>query len=68
MARLNQSDLNFRLDTHELLPNIDLLAKMGTLHLDSSSPDEHSRPRDDEEALTLQADWSKEEEAKAKRK
>lgn len=31
-------------------------------------PSQFGRPRDDEEALTRQVDWSREEELKAKRK
>lgn len=41
---------------------------MGTSDFKSSNPDEHRPPREDEEALTLRVDWSKEEERKAKRK
>ncbi|CAM1501311.1 Fc.00g104730.m01.CDS01 [Cosmosporella sp. VM-42] len=41
---------------------------MGIFDTKSKHPDGFLPPRDDEEALTLRADWSKEEEAKAKRK
>lgn len=41
---------------------------MGFHSKKTSHPDEFSRPQDDEEALTLQVDWSPEEEHKAKRK
>lgn len=41
---------------------------MSGLDLKSSNPDDYSRPREDEEVLNLEQDWTKEEEAKAKRK
>lgn len=40
---------------------------MGKLET-NSDPNQFSRPRDDEEALTLRNDWSPQEERKAKRK
>jgi hypothetical protein len=33
-----------------------------------ADPDHHPPPTEDEEALTLHVDWTKEEEARAKRK
>lgn len=36
--------------------------------LKTADPDYHTPPGDDEEPLTLQVDWSKEEESRAKRK
>jgi len=41
---------------------------MSGLDLKTSNPDEYPRPREDEEVLNLDTDWTKEEEAKAKRK
>lgn len=41
---------------------------MSTLDIKSANPDQYAPPRDDEEALTLHCDWTKDEEAKAKRK
>jgi predicted MFS family arabinose efflux permease len=41
---------------------------MGHHSHDGSDPNHFARPQEDEEALTLQVDWSKDEEAKAKRK
>ncbi|KAG4442148.1 hypothetical protein IFR05_002361 [Cadophora sp. M221] len=41
---------------------------MSGLDLKSSNPDDYPRPREDEEVLNLDRDWTKEEEAKAKRK
>ncbi len=41
---------------------------MSISHLKSSNPDHFSPPSDDEEPFTLQEDWTKEEEVKAKRK
>jgi hypothetical protein len=41
---------------------------MSTFDIKSANPDEYPPPRDDEEALTLHRDWTKDEEAKAKRK
>lgn len=41
---------------------------MSSLPVKSGNPDEYPRPNYDEEPLALQTDWTKEEEAKAKRK
>jgi hypothetical protein len=41
---------------------------MGRHSHDGSDPNHFARPQEDEEALTLQVDWSKQEEANAKRK
>ncbi|KAH7014908.1 alternative sulfate transporter [Ilyonectria destructans] len=41
---------------------------MSKLDTKSADPTQYSPPRDDEEALNLRADWSREEERKAKRK
>lgn len=41
---------------------------MSGLDLKTSNPDEYPRPREDEEVLNLDTDWTKEEEARAKRK
>jgi hypothetical protein len=41
---------------------------MSKLDTKSADPTEYSPPREDEEALNLRADWSREEERKAKRK
>jgi len=41
---------------------------MSAIDIKSSNPDDFLPRRDDEEALALQRDWTKEEEAKAKRK
>ena len=43
-------------------------ANMSKLDFKSANPDEYLPPRDDEEALVLDQDWTKDEEAKAKRK
>lgn len=41
---------------------------MSKLDYKSANPDEYLPPRDDEEALVLDQDWTKDEETKAKRK
>ncbi|ERF76214.1 hypothetical protein EPUS_09281 [Endocarpon pusillum Z07020] len=41
---------------------------MSTFKIKSTNPDEYPLPRDDEEGLTLQRDWTEDEEVKAKRK
>lgn len=41
---------------------------MSASGIKSVHPDQFASPEDDEEPLTLHADWTKEEEAKAKRK
>lgn len=41
---------------------------MSKIDHESADPSQYAPPRDDEEALTLHADWTKEEESKAKRK
>lgn len=41
---------------------------MDGFDIKSADPDRFSRPREDEEALALERDWTPEEEAKAKRK
>jgi hypothetical protein len=43
-------------------------ANMSTFEPKRTSPDIFPPPRDDEEALTQYCDWTKDEEAKAKRK
>ena len=47
---------------------INQTAIMSGLDLKSSNPDDYPRPREDEEVLNLDRDWTAEEEAKAKRK
>ncbi|KAI9765524.1 MAG: hypothetical protein M1840_007350 [Geoglossum simile] len=41
---------------------------MSALDIKPADPDRHAPPRDDEEALALSPDWTREEEVKAKRK
>lgn len=41
---------------------------MSTTDIKSANPDEYPRPTEDQQVLTLEVDWSPEEEAKAKRK
>ncbi|KAK7423862.1 hypothetical protein QQZ08_008906 [Neonectria magnoliae] len=41
---------------------------MSKIEHEAVDPSQYAPPRDDEEALTLRADWTKEEESKAKRK
>ena len=41
---------------------------MSTGDVKTADPDQYAAPREDEETLMLQRDWTREEEAKAKRK